>query len=76
MKRLFDIAVHVIIKEESNTFGMIGQYEHFLKELRTVYNYFVETTQRECEEKVFNDFKSFIKIIDWNLMSGMNEFKE
>jgi GTPase SAR1 family protein len=76
MKRLFDVAVNVITKEEAHTFGIIGQYEQFQKELRGVFNGFIEKTQRECEQKALDDFGTFTKILDWDLMTGVSEYKE
>jgi hypothetical protein len=80
MKRLFDIAVHVLTKEEYHTaapiFGIIGHYELFQKELRTVYHEFIDKIQRECEQKVLDDFATFTKVLNWDLMMGTNEIKE
>lgn len=86
MKRLFDIAYAIIsskhkssspssfiqIGEEDN-YSVISEYEQFGNVLRSVYDDFVKRVAIECEKKIYDDFETFTKILDFDLLSGIKE---
>jgi len=72
MCHLFDITVKAIVQEESQNVGILGRYEEFVKELRTIFSNFVKTTRDHCKSKAMDDFQAFTKVIDWDLISGFS----
>eukprot|EP01133_Synstelium_polycarpum_P000414 gene414-491_t len=76
MKRLFDISVGILNQEESNGMNTIALYENFMTELREKYYKFIETIEEDCKVRLKDDFDTFTKIVDWNLLSGMSEIKQ
>lgn len=76
MNHLFDITINTIITNEANTFGILGRYDSFIRELRACYSGFIEETKDKCEAKALDDFAAFTKIMDWDLMSGLSELTE
>ncbi|KAK5574626.1 hypothetical protein RB653_009879 [Dictyostelium firmibasis] len=75
MKRLFDISVSILGKDENESSHTVSLYEHFLKELQTQYEQFIQTIETECKARLKDDFEMFTKIVDWNLLSGLTEIK-
>jgi hypothetical protein len=75
MMHLFDITIQAIIREEGHI-GLLGKYEEFIKELRTVYQLFINRTRINCETKATDDFSAFTKILDWDLLSGLKEIND
>ncbi|KAN0025352.1 hypothetical protein ACTFIU_003613 [Dictyostelium citrinum] len=75
MKRLFDISVSILGKDENESSHTVSLYEHFLKELQTQYEQFIQTIESECRARLKDDFEMFTKIVDWNLLSGLTEIK-
>jgi len=51
----------------------LNLYEPFLKELRSVYGAFVGEVENRCKEKLMDDFDTFTKILDWDLLSGLSD---
>jgi len=76
MRHLYKVALKVIVREELQSFGMVGKNEEFLKELQGVYYNFIQTTRDKCEEKLQDDFWAFTKILDWDLLSGLSEIND
>ena len=70
LKRLLDIAIAVI---QSEYHFSESPNEHFLIELGKIYSAFVEEVETKCKEKMLDDFDTFTKVIDWDLLSGFNE---
>ncbi|EAL71678.2 dynamin like protein [Dictyostelium discoideum AX4] len=75
MKRLFDISVSILGKDENESSHTVSLYEHFLKELQSQYEKFIQTIESECKSRLKDDFEMFTKIVDWNLLSGLTEIK-
>eukprot|EP01126_Amoeba_proteus_P010719 TRINITY_DN1421_c0_g1_i17.p1 TRINITY_DN1421_c0_g1~~TRINITY_DN1421_c0_g1_i17.p1 ORF type:complete len:379 (+),score=74.31 TRINITY_DN1421_c0_g1_i17:1585-2721(+) len=76
MNHLFDITVNALVIHESQSFGILGRYDSFVKDLKTCYVSFVEETRARCEAKAMDDFSAFTKILDWDLMSGLSELAD
>ncbi|KYQ94066.1 dynamin like protein [Tieghemostelium lacteum] len=75
MKRLYDISVTILKKDESESSHTVALYEHFLSELKSKYFSFIEEIEQECKSRLKDDFEMFTKIVDWNLLSGLTEIK-
>lgn len=54
----------------------MNSYEPFMKELRVVFYNFIESTEENCRTKLMDDFETFTKIMDWDLISGFANIKE
>lgn len=72
-ERMFDISVNVLKLEPDSEYGMLGCYELFQNELRQVFRNFVRETEGKCKEKLKDDFDTFTKVIDWDLINGLQE---
>ena len=72
-ERMFDISVNVLKTEPDSEYGMLGCYELFQNELRQVFRGFVRETEAKCKEKLKDDFDTFTKVIDWDLINGLQE---
>ncbi|EGC35126.1 hypothetical protein DICPUDRAFT_33855 [Dictyostelium purpureum] len=75
MKRLFDISVSILSKDETESSHTVSLYEHFLKELKGQYESFIDDIENECKSRLKDDFEMFTKIVDWNLLNGLSEIK-
>lgn len=64
-----------VLRSESdhNDYGLLGRYDQFCSELQRVFSGFIEKTERDCREKLKDDFDAFTKIIDWDLLSGVGD---
>ncbi|GAM21736.1 hypothetical protein SAMD00019534_049110, partial [Acytostelium subglobosum LB1] len=76
MKRLFDISVSILNNEDSNGLNSVSLYEHFVSELRIQYYKFIEEIEADCKVRLKDDFDTFTKIVDWNLLGGLSEIKQ
>lgn len=76
MNNLFDITISTISSNEAHTFGILGSYDSFIKQLRQCYSDFIDETKDKCEAKALDDFAAFTKIMDWDLMGGLSELTE
>lgn len=70
MKRLLDIAISVI---QSEYHFAEQPNEHFLLELGKIYAQFLDEVESRCKGKMSDDFDTFTKVIDWDLLTGFNE---
>ncbi|KAL6054695.1 putative Interferon-induced GTP-binding protein Mx2 [Balamuthia mandrillaris] len=73
MKRLCDISISVMKSTDS---GVLNVYEPFVEELRSNYYKFVDQTETVCRDKLMDDFETFTKVLDWDLVSGLSELKD
>lgn len=55
---------------------MLNVYEPFMKELRNIYGAFIDQVEETCRMKLMDDFETFTKILDWDLVTGLSELKE
>jgi len=55
---------------------VMNSYEPFITELKNVYHRFVDTTESDCRVKLMDDFETFTKIMDWDLISGFANLKD
>jgi hypothetical protein len=69
-KRLCDIGISVMKGGES---GVLNVYEPFIKELRAVYGGFIDSVEELCRSKLMDDFETFTKILDWDLLTGLSD---
>ncbi|EFA76188.1 dynamin like protein [Heterostelium album PN500] len=76
MKRLFDIGVSILNNEEGHEMNSVALYEHFITELRARYYKFIEEIEADCKIRLKDDFDTFTKIVDWNLLGGLSEIKQ
>jgi hypothetical protein len=53
--------------------GVLNVYEPFIKELRAVYGGFVDNVEELCRSKLMDDFETFTKILDWDLLTGLSD---
>ncbi|KAF2073270.1 hypothetical protein CYY_005432 [Polysphondylium violaceum] len=75
MKRLFDISVSILKKDDSESSHTVSLYDHFLTELKAQYHGFVESIEVDCRNRLRDDFDMFTKIVDWNLLNGLSDIK-
>jgi len=54
----------------------MNSYEPFMSELRAVFNKFIDATEENCRAKLMDDFETFTKIMDWDLISGFANIRE
>lgn len=69
-KRLCDVGISVMKGGES---GVLNVYEPFIKELRAVYGGFIDSVEELCRSKLMDDFETFTKILDWDLLTGLSD---
>ncbi|EGG18151.1 dynamin like protein [Cavenderia fasciculata] len=72
-KRLFDIGVSILSNEEYHT---VSLYASFLEEFKSQYFTFIKEIEADCKTRLKDDFDTFTKIVDWNLLNGLNEIKQ
>eukprot|EP01132_Coremiostelium_polycephalum_P003597 gene3597-4479_t len=75
MRRLFDIGVAILRQDHTDQSHTVALYEQFLVELKKKYYSFIETIEKDCKTRLLDDFDTFTKIVDWNLMCGLSEIK-
>lgn len=85
MERLFTIAFSILSSKvpnkgsslkpsrEEDSYAIISEYEQFKTVLKDVYDSFVNSVAEECERRILDDFETFTKIVDWDLLSGVKE---
>ena len=66
--RLCEIGISVM--KDGDT-GVLNVYEPFIKELRAVYAKFVADVEALCRAKLTDDFDTFTKVLDWDLLAGL-----
>lgn len=80
MKRLFTIAVDVIKGgedqfDDSNP-SLLASYDLFIADLQHTFSEFIEGIERDCKSKLIEDFSTFTKIVDWDLLNGIESVRE
>lgn len=71
VRRLADIAMAEIANENCSGIGMVGHYDGFKKELRRIFDAFVQDICTTCEERLQHIVQQQIQYIDGSLTSGM-----
>lgn len=69
MKRLFNIAIHVIKHDRDNkSIGILTVYDKFVVELKNTYELYIDNIEKDCKARLKDDFIMFTKIVDWDLL--------
>ncbi|KAH3742895.1 dynamin family GTPase [Pelomyxa schiedti] len=77
-KRLFEIAMAILVQGDNQDpeVTKVAHFDGFIAELRTVYNTFIDNTETQCRLKLFDDFDTFTRILDWDLLGGLGAIKD
>ncbi|XP_049849889.1 dynamin-like protein C [Schistocerca gregaria] len=76
LSRMFDITFNVVINEQDDVLDslrVLGDYPDFKREVRMVYDQFLSTLIQKCEQLMRSDINKLTIIVDWDLMSGVQE---
>ena len=80
MKRLFPIAIEVIKNGEDQfnegNCSILSSYDLFVSDLQNTFHSFIESIEKSCKKKLVEDFATFTKIVDWDLLSGLQSFND
>ena len=76
MKRLFTIALEVIKSDDQNNYALLSSHNLFVSHLHKTYFDFLDYIEKDCKAKLIEDFSTFTKIVDWDLLRGFLPMEE